>query len=232
MFHVFGKNPVYLEQPWQWVQFVFNTLNTLLTDLRITAPASAQAARFSPRESLKVADDVAPAWRALSEVLVKVVSPNSWLGSHNCSISHPLLDPPADKMLLLIKSYIYFHTFEQFLCLFLLFAQYDLLVLTLVLCGTMHQLHLQLAHLGSCFLSRLLNSAALSCGGFCSLFYHLVDESGWFHHRRRWSLMSLCFFYRQELSIFFHSLIHCNIPRECAYRYSSPTPFVLQIRLL
>lgn len=77
MFHVFGKNPVYLEQPWQWVQFVFNTLNTLLTDLRITAPASAQAARFSPRESLKVADDVAPAWRALSEVLVKVVSPNS-----------------------------------------------------------------------------------------------------------------------------------------------------------
>lgn len=120
VFHIFGKKPVYSEQPWQ-LRFVFNTL-TLLTDLRITARASAQAAHCSPRESLTVADDEAPAWRALSEVLVKVVSPNSWLESHNCSISHPLLDPPADTMLLLIKATfisIHLNSFSVcFCCLF------------------------------------------------------------------------------------------------------------------
>lgn len=78
--------------------------------------------------STRMADDVAPTWRTVSEVVMKIVLSDSSLGYHNCSTSHPLLHPHADKIILLIKDYIYCkNVFEQSLGLFLLLAQCDLL---------------------------------------------------------------------------------------------------------
>lgn len=127
-------------------------------------------------------DDVAPTWRTVSEVVMKIVLSNSSLGYHNYSISHPLLHPHADKIILLIKDYIYCkNVFEQSLGLFLLLPQYDLFVLKWQADALYHTADLQLSHLSSFVFSvkaiKLCSFAValVSCCSFCSIFFHLVD---------------------------------------------------------
>lgn len=54
--------------------------------------------------------------------------------------------------------------------------------------------------------------ALINCCSFCSNFSHLIDQTGWFHHRKHYTLMAFFFLYRQELFIFFHYLTHCIFP--------------------